>query len=122
MDKSLLRQEEQAHSQPRFWMLQTLRAFALEYLANAGETQATRQAHAFYYLAQAEEAERHLKGIEQTSWPTWLEQEQENLRAALNWLLERASMEKDTLQFEQALRLCAPLILVMTHPRLPHPQ
>jgi predicted ATPase/class 3 adenylate cyclase len=122
VDKSLLRQEEQADGQPRFWMLQTLRAFALEYLANAGETQATQQAHAFYYLAQAEEAERHLKGIEQTNWPTWLEQEQENLRAALDWLLERASMEKDTLQFEQALRLCAPLILVLTHPRLPHPQ
>ena len=43
VDKSLLRQEEQADGQPRFGMLQTLRAFALEYLANAGETQATRQ-------------------------------------------------------------------------------
>jgi predicted ATPase/class 3 adenylate cyclase len=122
VDKSLLRQEEQAKDQPRFWMLQTLRAFAVEYLDNTGETQPTRHAHALYYLAQAEEAERHLNGIEQTNWHTRLEQEKENLRAALDWLLEQASMEKDTLQFERALRSCAPLILVLTHPRLSHPE
>ena len=50
---------------------------------------------------------------------TLLFTDMENLRAALDWLLERASMERDTLQFERALRLCAPLILVLTHPRLP---
>ena len=46
VDKSLLRQEEQAAGETRFWMLQTLREFGLEQLAMSGELEATRQAHA----------------------------------------------------------------------------
>ena len=42
VDKSLLRQEESAGGEPRFWMLQTLREFGLEALALAGETESTR--------------------------------------------------------------------------------
>ena len=68
VDKSLLRQEESAEGEPRFWMLQTLREFGLETLALAGETESTRQAHAEYYLELAKEAEPHLKGTEQTRW------------------------------------------------------
>jgi predicted ATPase len=109
LDKSLLRQEEQAEGEARFWMLQTLREFGLERLAEAEETEATRQAHALYYLALAEEAEPHLRGAEQTGWLARLEQEQENLRVALTWLLDGARLEEGTQQAEYALRLCAAL-------------
>ena len=93
VDKSLLRQMEQEageESEPRFSMLQVLREFGLECLANAGELAATRTAHAMYYVARAEEAEPHLRGSESRQWFAQLEREHENLRAALTFLLERA--------------------------------
>src|SRR5258708_1302791 len=111
IDKSLLRQQESEGGEPRFWMLQTLHEFGLECLVSAGEADPTRQAHAEYYLALAEQAEPHLRGTEQIRWFARLEQEHENLRAALLWLLERTRVQtgpqEDQLQAEQALRRCA---------------
>jgi predicted ATPase len=37
LDKSLLRRRDGADAEPRFWMLQTIRAFAREHLEQAGE-------------------------------------------------------------------------------------
>jgi predicted ATPase/class 3 adenylate cyclase/DNA-binding CsgD family transcriptional regulator len=90
VDKSLLQQVEQVDGEARFWMLQTLREYGLECLASEGETETTRRAHASYYLALAEEAEAALRGPQQVRWLVQLEQEHENLRAALQWLLEQA--------------------------------
>src|SRR6266702_3925513 len=111
VDKSLLRQEEQAAGESRFWMLQTLREFGLEQLARSGELEATRQAHAEYYLRLAEEAQPSLQATEQGRWLARLEQEHENLRAAIFWLLAQARMgsEQSTQQAERALRLCTAL-------------
>ena len=111
VDKSLLRQEEQAAGETRFWMLQTLREFGLEQLARCGELEATRQAHAEYYLQLAEEARPSLHTAEQGRWMARLEQEHENLRAALFWLLSQARGESEhsTQRTEQALRFCTAL-------------
>jgi predicted ATPase len=111
VDKSLLRQEEQAEGETRFWMLQTLREFGLEQLAKNGELEATRQAHAEFYLQLAEEAQPSLRTTEQGRWMARLEQEHENLRAALFWLLTQAQggSEQSTQQAEHALRLCTAL-------------
>jgi predicted ATPase len=111
MDKSLLRQEEQAAGETRFWMLQTLREFGLEQLAKSGELEATRQAHAEYNLRLAEEVEPSLQANEQGRSMARLEQEHENLRAALFWLLEqaRAGREQSKQRAEQALRFCTAL-------------
>ena len=108
VDKSLLRQEEQAEGEVRFWMLQTLREFGLEQLTSSGELEGTREAHAEYYLRLAEEAEPYLQGAGQVRWLARLEQEHENVRAALSWLLEHARTEEreGKQQAEQALRLC----------------
>ena len=115
-DKSLLRQvdqEEGEEGEPRFLMLQVLREFGLERLASIGELEATRTAHAFYYLARAEEAEPHLRGSESDSWFAQMELEHENQRAALSWLLERAAMgagrEGENEWAELAMRLCSAL-------------
>ena len=86
-------------------MLQTLRKFGLRGLANAGETEPTRQAHAEYYLEMAEQAEAQLKGAEQTRWVAQLEQEHENLRAALRFLLEHARLQAGTAQGERSAEL-----------------
>ena len=111
VDKSLLRQEEQAEGETRFWMLQTLREFGLEQLARCGELEATRQAHAEYYLQLAEEAQPSLQATEQDRWMTRLEQEHENLRAALDWLLAQArgGSEHSAQQAERVLRFCTAL-------------
>jgi predicted ATPase/class 3 adenylate cyclase/DNA-binding CsgD family transcriptional regulator len=114
LDKNLVQQTvQEREEEPRFVLLETIREYGLERLAEAGETEATREAHAAYYLALTEEAEPHLKGAEQTRWFARLEQEHENLRAALSWLLEPARMEMQTEerrgQAELALRLCVAL-------------
>jgi tetratricopeptide (TPR) repeat protein len=111
VDKSLMRQEEQAAGETRFWMLQTLREFGLEQLTRSGEMEDTRQAHAEYYLRLAEEAQPSLQATEQARWMARLEQEHENLRAALSWLLEQArgGSEHSKQQAERVLRFCTAL-------------
>ncbi len=110
-DKSLLRQEEQAAGETRFWMLQTLREFGLEQLAKSGELEVTHQAHAEYYLLLVEEMEPSFQATEQGKWMVRLEMEHENLRAALSWLLAQAreGKEQSKQQAEQALRFCTAL-------------
>jgi len=109
LDKSLLLQIEQEVEEPRLQMLMTVREYGLECLRESGETEETQRTHALYYLALAEKAEPHLKGAEQLAWLARLEREQENLRAALHFLLEQAGLRAGETQTEQALRLCVAL-------------
>jgi tetratricopeptide (TPR) repeat protein len=102
LDKNLLQQREQEAHEPRLLMLETIREYGLERLAASGDMEVTRRAHANYYLRLAEEVEPKLYGSEQQVWFDRLEQEHENLRAALQWLLERKEAER-------ALRLCGAL-------------
>jgi predicted ATPase len=56
MDKSLLNRAEVEDGEGRFWMLETVKEYALERLDAAGEEEKIRRAHAAHYLAVAEEA------------------------------------------------------------------
>jgi tetratricopeptide (TPR) repeat protein len=85
VDNSLLRQDHPEDSEARFALLETIREYAVERLAAAGEGDALRRRHADYYLALAEEAAPRLSGPEQITWLERLEAEQDNLRAALAW-------------------------------------
>lgn len=102
VDKSLLGQEA-AGPEPRFLMLETLREYGLEQLERCGEAEAARQAHAASYLRLAEQAERHLWGEAQEQWLARLEQEHDNLRAALAWLLARDDGVASALQLAGCL-------------------
>ena len=99
VDQSLLRQEEH-HGEPRFLMLETIREFAVEKLAESGEIDEMRRRHAGFFLALAERAEPHLLGTEQARWLDELEHEHDNFRAALGWACEKGEVET-------ALRLVA---------------
>ncbi|HMA32865.1 MAG TPA: tetratricopeptide repeat protein, partial [Chloroflexia bacterium] len=90
VSKSLLRHEPGAGEEPRFQMLETIREYALEQLGASGEVGGLQQAHAGYYLTLAEIAEPALEGAEQGVWLDRLEQEHDNLRAALHWALGQA--------------------------------
>jgi predicted ATPase len=81
VDKSLLR-----HADERFWMLETIREYALEQIETSGEAEELRRGHADYYLALAEEAEPHLRGSSPQDWLELLEHDHDNLRAALDCL------------------------------------
>ena len=98
LDKSLVVTDEagDGDEEPRFGMLETIRAYGLEQLATSGEEEATRQQHAEYYLALAERARPELDRSEQVAWTARLAREQDNLRAALGWLLERGDAERAT--------------------------
>ncbi len=95
VDKSLLQGVEQrAGEEPRFVMLETIREYALESLEPHGETEAARRAHAAYFLALAEEAEQGMAGPQQAVLLERLEQEHDNLRAAMQWSTSHAEEEK----------------------------
>lgn len=90
VDKSLVFLEERATAdsdgEPRFHLLETIREFALEQLAESGEKDAVRNRHAAYLLELAERAEPELERRKQKYWLNRLEREHENLRAAFTWL------------------------------------
>jgi tetratricopeptide (TPR) repeat protein len=94
-DKHLVAVEMPPASEPRYGMLDTIREYAGEQLAERGEEEPIRAAHAAYFTALAEEAEPELTGSEQAVWLGRLELEHENLRTALGW----------TLQWERAVGL-----------------
>ena len=96
VDKSLLQRVEQTQEgseDQRLLMLETIREYGLEALTANGEGDAARQAHAGYFLQLAEEAEPALKGPLLIDWLDRLEREHDNLRAALQWALEKGRGE-----------------------------
>ncbi len=114
LENNLVRQVEQPDGEPRLLLLHTIREFGLEYLERSGELEATQAAHAAYYLVLAEEATPQLRVPEQAGWVSQLEMEQENLRAALRYLLDQAHSQAGTQEGEReaecALRLCVALL------------
>jgi non-specific serine/threonine protein kinase len=89
---------------PRFGMLETIREFGLEQLAESGEEGLIRQRHAAYYLCLAEQIEPHVAGNDPApgSWLDLLEQDHGNLRAALTWA-ERTGDVETSLRLGAAL-------------------
>jgi predicted ATPase len=108
LDKHLLQRSEQDTSSSRLLMLETIREYGLEAASALGELEAARRAHATYYLALAEETESHVFTREQQQWLARMEQEHDNVRAALAWSIERG---EDRERREIAWRLAGALQL-----------
>jgi predicted ATPase/predicted Ser/Thr protein kinase len=90
IDKSLLRVLEPVGDEPRFSMLEMIREFGLRILAEEGEAESVRSAHAEYYFQLVWQAQRHFWGANIAQWVTRLESENDNLRATLDYLLSSA--------------------------------
>ncbi|MCW5935765.1 MAG: tetratricopeptide repeat protein [Fimbriimonadaceae bacterium] len=101
VDKSLVVPEPLGDAM-RYRLLESVRQYAREKLDGGGEGAAVRSRHRDFFLALAEEAEPQLKGAGQAEWLNRLEQEHDNLRAALEWSTGEADPA-------QALRLCGAL-------------
>jgi predicted ATPase len=75
--------------EPRYRLLETIRAYAAERLAEAGEPDRAAGAHAAWCIAEIEVEEARLRGTDQLLWWTRAHAEHANLRAGLRWLLDR---------------------------------
>jgi predicted ATPase/DNA-binding CsgD family transcriptional regulator len=88
VDKSLVIAEPGADGRMRHRLLETVRAYALERLAEAGDLEAARTRHARFYLELAEKADVEARGFGQTAASALLDTEYDNLRATLDWNLK----------------------------------
>ena len=79
-DKSLL---SVRYDPPRYRMLEIIKAYGQERLAEAGESDQLRQAHTRYFTQLAEDSQDHLLAAEQVDWLRRLADDQDNLHAAL---------------------------------------
>jgi predicted ATPase/class 3 adenylate cyclase len=125
VDKSLV-VAEPAGPGLRYRLLETIRQFAAERLAEAGETEATavQAAHRAHFLDVAETAAPHLTGPEQGSWLARLDADQANLRRAAGHAARSPDGTEQVLRLgvalrrywitrtrgEEALRLLAPVL------------
>ncbi|MGH2929130.1 MAG: ATP-binding protein, partial [Solirubrobacteraceae bacterium] len=92
--KSLLsRSDAQQDATPRYRMLETVRAYGLERLAEARDDAVTRDAFARYYLEFAETADPQLRTKAQAHWFRDLTAEQDNVIAAIRWAVTSGDTE-----------------------------
>ncbi|HSL77711.1 MAG TPA: tetratricopeptide repeat protein [Candidatus Limnocylindrales bacterium] len=88
VDQSIVRLDEGTED-PRFAMLETIREYAAEMLAERGETETIADRHAAAMLELAQQAAPELAGAAQRTWLDRLEREHDNLRAALDWSVSK---------------------------------
>jgi predicted ATPase/class 3 adenylate cyclase len=105
VDKSLVVAEPTGPSL-RYRLLETIRQFAAERLADAGddETAAVEAAHYAHYLAVAETAAPHLTKPDQGSWLARLDADQANLRRAAEYAASDPDGTVPVLRLGVALR------------------
>jgi predicted ATPase len=86
VEKSLVMLDE--HDEVgRYRMLETIRDYAREKLAQSGELDAVALRHCDYYFARAKEVRKGMLGSEQATWIRRMETDLDNLRAATTFAL-----------------------------------
>ncbi len=91
-DKSLVLMAEEGRA-ARYDLLETVRQYGLDRLADAGEEAATRARHQAFYVDLADRAERDLRGPRERDRYLLFDVEYDNLRAALRASLEEGDGE-----------------------------
>ncbi len=87
LDKSLIQRLDTA-GEPRFTMLEMIREYASERLAESGDLQEIQARHARYFLSIATAGEEVWFTEQQRYWLERFDEEQYNFRTALVWALE----------------------------------
>jgi predicted ATPase/DNA-binding SARP family transcriptional activator len=89
VDKSLLQWDPAG----RYKMHEMVRQYTKEKLEASGEKATTQGKHLAFFLDWAEMAKARLEGVELPKWLEQLEAEMDNLRAALQWVLQHGEAE-----------------------------
>lgn len=103
VEQSLVVAETGQEGATRYRMLEPIRQFAAQRLDEAGETGLVSDRHLDWSLALARRGAEGLRGAEQQHWLERLEQEHDNLRAALRWSEQDSSRANAGLQLATAL-------------------
>jgi predicted ATPase/DNA-binding winged helix-turn-helix (wHTH) protein len=85
VDKSLLQIASKQGRTPRYRMLETIREFGLERMADIGIVGEVRLAHAEYFAGRVNEADLYLRTADQLPWIEMLEVERDNILAAVKY-------------------------------------
>ena len=78
---------------PRYRMLGTIKEYAAQRLAEAGESELARHAHLAYFTELVEAAEPHIRRAEQLEWLATVAAEHDNISAAMRGALAAAEAQ-----------------------------
>jgi hypothetical protein len=92
VDKSLLISQHDAGRSGRYRLLEPIRQYAFDRLAEAGEVDAARRSHADFFLALGDEVSRELRGADQMAGMSRVVDELDNFRACFGWALTNRSL------------------------------
>ena len=101
--KSLVVAQTLQHSEARYSLLETIRQYAQDKLIASGEWSAVNDRHLQCFLQLTEATAEKLTGQYQRLWLNWLEDEYDNIRAALSWSLESNRLQSG--RIEAGLRI-----------------
>jgi non-specific serine/threonine protein kinase len=88
VDHSLI-SEQAAADEVRFGMLETIREFGLEQLAESGEEQLVRDAHARHFLERVETYRYLIESPQRPTAQAHMRRDLDNIRSALVWAIQR---------------------------------
>jgi predicted ATPase/DNA-binding SARP family transcriptional activator len=92
-ENGLVSRSDVGVDKPRFTMLETIRCYALERLAESGEEVAVHESHLSTFLSLAEDAALKLHGPDARLYLDCLETEHENMRVALQSAIDTGDAE-----------------------------
>lgn len=110
VSKSLLQRTADKGDSTRFGMLEAIREYATELLNAGADADEVRYKHASFYLELAKEAKQQLRGPNSITWRNKLENDQNNLYAALEWWVKYA--EKATADDQTTWPAIEPLLVM----------
>ncbi|GCE23753.1 LuxR C-terminal-related transcriptional regulator [Dictyobacter kobayashii] len=93
VDKSLVRVVGDNGSETRFWLLETIREYAIDSLKQQQELIAAQRRHAQFFTALVEKSEPYLYGSEQQQWLARLDLEAANIWTAMRWVIDQLEVE-----------------------------
>ena len=102
VNKNLVLAREREDREIHFEMLETIRQYGREQLLASGEAEGIADRHAGYFMNLAKQGAVELRGPEQFIWTDRFITMHNNMRAALNWIIEEGETEA-ALQFVNAL-------------------
>ncbi len=93
VQKSLLRQRADSDGEPRFWMLETIREFAVELLESSGELDDASARHADWTAVEIDRLDAESRTGDHPAFLARVDDEYANVRQAIAWARQRRDGE-----------------------------